>query len=75
MVKLESKAFELKQENALNSEIKAVLDSWVRYENSLREREQKKIAEHVISRIQAQLQDPKMVTVFSGPTFFLQDNC
>ncbi|CAG8499702.1 22178_t:CDS:10 [Cetraspora pellucida] len=57
--KLEAEAFELKQKFAAASEIKSVLDSWVRYEASLREREQKALASHVMERVMAQLRDEK----------------
>ncbi|CAG8813295.1 27392_t:CDS:2, partial [Gigaspora margarita] len=57
--KLDAEAFELKQKAAVAAEIKAVLDSWVRYEASLREREQKELASCVIERVMAQLRDEK----------------
>ncbi|CAG8771288.1 30238_t:CDS:2, partial [Racocetra persica] len=52
-------AFELKQKSAAAAEIKAVLDSWVRYEASLREREQKALASYLMERVMAQLRDQK----------------
>ncbi|ORZ21796.1 hypothetical protein BCR41DRAFT_350042 [Lobosporangium transversale] len=58
--KLEAEAFELKQKTALTSEIKSVLDSWVRYETSVREREQSKLVAYMIEKIKADLQDPKL---------------
>jgi F-type H+-transporting ATPase subunit b len=58
--KLEAEAFELKQKTALTAEVKAVLDSWVRYEASVREREQSKLAAYMIEKIKADLQDPKL---------------
>ncbi|KAG0275234.1 atp4 subunit B of the stator stalk of mitochondrial F1F0 ATP synthase [Linnemannia exigua] len=57
---LEAQAFELKQKTALTTEVKAVLDSWVRYETSVREREQSKLAAYMIEKIKADLQDPKL---------------
>ncbi|CAG8796834.1 5186_t:CDS:2, partial [Racocetra fulgida] len=57
--RLEAEAFELKQKSAAAAEIKAVLDSWVRYEASLREREQKAHASYVMERVMAQLRDEK----------------
>ncbi|KAF9365559.1 atp4 subunit B of the stator stalk of mitochondrial F1F0 ATP synthase [Mortierella sp. NVP85] len=54
---LEAEAFELKQKTALTAEVKAVLDSWVRYEASVREREQSKLAAYMIEKIKADLQD------------------
>ncbi|ORX94898.1 hypothetical protein K493DRAFT_324721 [Basidiobolus meristosporus CBS 931.73] len=59
MARLEAEAFELKQKAAVSSEIKSVLDSWVRYENTVREREQKDLAQSVIESVKAQLADPK----------------
>ncbi|KAG0378865.1 MAG: hypothetical protein J3R72DRAFT_432437 [Linnemannia gamsii] len=57
---LEAQAFELKQKTALTTEVKAVLDSWVRYETSVREREQSKLAAYMIEKIKADLLDPKL---------------
>ncbi|ORX91548.1 hypothetical protein K493DRAFT_227731, partial [Basidiobolus meristosporus CBS 931.73] len=59
MARLEAEAFELKQKSAVSAELKSVLDSWVRYENSVREREQKELATSVIESVKAQLQDSK----------------
>ncbi|KAJ1964965.1 atp4 subunit B of the stator stalk of mitochondrial F1F0 ATP synthase [Dipsacomyces acuminosporus] len=56
---MNAEAFELQQKVALNSEIKAVLDSWVRYESSVRESEQKALAEKVMGNVRAQLANPK----------------
>ncbi|KAG5359746.1 ATP synthase subunit 4 [Yarrowia sp. C11] len=58
-VKLEAEVFETKQKVVLAAEAKSVLDSWVRYENSVRQREQKLLAETVISKIEKDLKDPK----------------
>ena len=58
-VELESEAFELKQKVELAHEAKAVLDSWVRYEASLRQLEQRQLAKSVISRVQSELGNPK----------------
>ncbi|KAG0044770.1 atp4 subunit B of the stator stalk of mitochondrial F1F0 ATP synthase [Gryganskiella cystojenkinii] len=58
--KLEAEAFELKQKVAMTSEVKSVLDSWVRYETSVREREQSKLAAYMIEKIKADLADPKL---------------
>ncbi|KAI8352318.1 hypothetical protein B0O80DRAFT_454269 [Mortierella sp. GBAus27b] len=57
---LEAEAFELKQQTALTSEVKSVLDSWVRYETSVREREQSKLAAYMIEKIKADLQNPEL---------------
>lgn len=55
---LEAQAFELKQNVAVAAEIKSTLDSWVRHETSLREREQKQLAAFLIEKINKDLQDP-----------------
>ncbi|CAO3607901.1 unnamed protein product [Cunninghamella blakesleeana] len=58
--KLEAEAFTLKQQVAVAQEVKSTLDSWVRHETSLREREQKQLAAYLIEKIQKDLQDPKI---------------
>ncbi|AEY96733.1 FAEL251Cp [Eremothecium gossypii FDAG1] len=58
-LELEAKAFELKQKVDLATEAKTVLDSWVRYEASVRQLQQKQIAESVIGKVQAELANPK----------------
>ncbi|KAI8090217.1 uncharacterized protein B0P05DRAFT_529849 [Gilbertella persicaria] len=57
---LEAEAFELKQKVAVASEVKTTLDSWVRHEANLREREQKQLAAYLIEKINKDLQDPKI---------------
>ncbi|RKP22245.1 ATPase, F0 complex, B chain/subunit B/MI25, partial [Syncephalis pseudoplumigaleata] len=59
MAEMDAQIFELKQKAALSAEIKGVLDSWVRHESALREREQRQIADQVMERVQAALKDPK----------------
>ncbi|KAJ1730273.1 atp4 subunit B of the stator stalk of mitochondrial F1F0 ATP synthase [Coemansia biformis] len=56
---MNAEAFELQQKVALTAEVKSVLDSWVRYESSVRENEQKALAAKVIGNIRAQLTSPK----------------
>ncbi|KAI9728282.1 MAG: atp4 subunit B of the stator stalk of mitochondrial F1F0 ATP synthase [Cirrosporium novae-zelandiae] len=56
---LEAKAFELEQQTALAAEAKQVLDSWVRYEGQVKNRQQKELAESVIARIHKELENPK----------------
>ncbi|KAI8075178.1 hypothetical protein BC940DRAFT_5810 [Gongronella butleri] len=56
--KLEAEAFQLKQQVAVAAEIKSTLDSWVRHEVNVREREQKQLATYLIEKIQKDLQDP-----------------
>ncbi|KAF9944924.1 atp4 subunit B of the stator stalk of mitochondrial F1F0 ATP synthase, partial [Modicella reniformis] len=58
--KLEADTFELKQKTAMSAEVKSVLDSWVRYEASVREREQSKLAAYMIEKIKSDLQDPRL---------------
>lgn len=58
---LEAKAFELEQRTALAAEAKQVLDSWVRYEGQVKQRQQRELAESVISKIQKELQNPKVL--------------
>ncbi|KAI9205122.1 uncharacterized protein BJ171DRAFT_581329 [Polychytrium aggregatum] len=62
IAQLEAEAYELKQTVTFNHEVKSVLDSWVRHEASIREREQKQLAAHVIKQIEASLADPKVQT-------------
>ncbi|KAJ2857220.1 atp4 subunit B of the stator stalk of mitochondrial F1F0 ATP synthase, partial [Coemansia erecta] len=56
---MNAQAYELQQKVSLNSEIKSVLDSWVRYETSVRESEQKALADKVVGNIRSQLTNPK----------------
>lgn len=56
---LEAKAFESKQAVDFAHEAKSVLDSWVRYEASVRQREQKLLAESVIAKIEKEIKTPK----------------
>ncbi|KAL2912380.1 atp4 subunit B of the stator stalk of mitochondrial F1F0 ATP synthase [Polyrhizophydium stewartii] len=60
IAKLEAEAYELKQKVAFNTEVKSVLDSWVRHEANVREQEQKRLVAHVIEKIKADLSDPKL---------------
>ncbi|KAJ1667873.1 atp4 subunit B of the stator stalk of mitochondrial F1F0 ATP synthase [Coemansia sp. RSA 1813] len=56
---MNAQAFELQQKVSLNNEIKTVLDSWVRYESSVRESEQKALADKVLGNVRSQLTNPK----------------
>ncbi|KAL0575975.1 atp4 subunit B of the stator stalk of mitochondrial F1F0 ATP synthase [Marasmius crinis-equi] len=56
---LESEAFVQKQKVALASELKAVLDSWVRYEQQQKESEQAALTKTVIDKVLANLKDEK----------------
>ncbi|KAI9173089.1 atp4 subunit B of the stator stalk of mitochondrial F1F0 ATP synthase [Blastocladiella emersonii ATCC 22665] len=60
MAALEAEAYELKQRTAYVAEIKGTLDAWVRHETSVRERQQKELAEKVLARLNAALADPKI---------------
>jgi F-type H+-transporting ATPase subunit b len=57
--KLEAEAYELEQKTALAAEAKAVLDSWVRYESQVKQRQQKELAETVMAKVQKELENPK----------------
>jgi len=56
---LESEAFVQKQNVAIASELKSVLDSWVRYEQQQKESEQADLTKAVIDKVLANLQDEK----------------
>jgi F-type H+-transporting ATPase subunit b len=56
---LEAKAYELEQRTALAHEAKAVLDSWVRYEGQVKQRQQRELAESIIAKIEKELENPK----------------
>lgn len=58
-VELEAKSFELQQKVDLAAQAKSVLDSWVRYEASLRQLEQQQIAKSIISKVEAEISNPK----------------
>jgi predicted component of type VI protein secretion system len=58
---LESQAYELQQRTALAAEAKTVLDSWVRYESQVKQRQQRELAESVIAKIQKELENPKIL--------------
>lgn len=57
---LEAKVFDLQQRVNFATEAKTVLDSWVRYEAGVRQREQKELAENVIAKIQKDIQSPRV---------------
>ncbi|KAF9894394.1 atp4 subunit B of the stator stalk of mitochondrial F1F0 ATP synthase [Aspergillus nanangensis] len=58
---LEAQAYELEQRTALAAEAKQVLDSWVRYEGQVKQRQQRELAESVIGKIQKELENPKVL--------------
>ncbi|KAK4047344.1 atp4 subunit B of the stator stalk of mitochondrial F1F0 ATP synthase [Microbotryomycetes sp. JL221] len=57
---LEHETFALKQQAALTSEIKSVLDAWVRHEAQVREAEQRDLVQTVVTNVQKQLGDKKL---------------
>ncbi|KAL6720692.1 atp4 subunit B of the stator stalk of mitochondrial F1F0 ATP synthase [Lecanora helva] len=57
--KLEAEAYELEQKTALAAESKSVLDSWVRYEGQVKQRQQKELADTIINKITKELENPK----------------
>ena len=57
--RLEAQAFELEQKTALAAEAKSVLDSWVRYEGQVKQRQQKELAESIINKITKELENPR----------------
>ncbi|TPX43349.1 hypothetical protein SeMB42_g04757 [Synchytrium endobioticum] len=60
IAKLEAEAYELKQRVAFSNDVKSMLDQWVRYEASVREAQQRKLVEAVLSKIKTSLDDPKV---------------
>ncbi|KAG7292093.1 atp3 gamma subunit of the F1 sector of mitochondrial F1F0 ATP synthase [Staphylotrichum longicolle] len=59
--KLEAEAFELEQRTALAAEAKTVLDSWVRYESQVKQRQQRELAQSIIAKVQKELENPKVL--------------
>lgn len=57
--KLEAQAFELEQKTAIALEAKTVLDSWVRYEGQVKQRQQRELAESIIEKIEKELENPR----------------
>ncbi|SGY62921.1 BQ5605_C007g04754 [Microbotryum silenes-dioicae] len=57
---LEHETFTLKQQTALTSHIKSVLDSWVRHEAQVREQEQRDLVRTVLENVQKSLNDKKL---------------
>ena len=58
---MEAQAFELEQRAQFASEAKAVLDSWVRYEAQVKQRQQKELAEALIAKVQKELENPRVL--------------
>ncbi|KAG8530872.1 uncharacterized protein KY384_004229 [Bacidia gigantensis] len=57
--RLEAQAYELEQKTAVANEAKTVLDSWIRYEGQVKARQQRELAESIISKINKELENPK----------------
>ena len=51
----------MEQKVNLVHEAKSVLDSWVRYEGQVKQRQQRELAESVIGKIEKELEDPKVL--------------
>lgn len=58
--RLESENYVQQQKIAVASELKSVLDSWVRYEQQVKEREQADLTKSVIDKVIASLKDEKV---------------
>ena len=58
---MEAEAYTLKQRVAFNTEVKSVLDAWVRHEASLRDQEQKRLVSQIIEKMKTSISDPKVV--------------
>lgn len=64
IAQMEAEAYELKQRALFSSEVKSVLDSWVRHEASVREREQKSLVQSVIDNITKRVGDKDFQTAY-----------
>jgi len=60
--KLEAEAYELEQQAQFVQEAKSVLDSWVRYEAQVKQRQQKELAETLIAKVRKELENPKVLS-------------
>ncbi|KAI2624352.1 hypothetical protein GGR54DRAFT_596084 [Hypoxylon sp. NC1633] len=56
---LEAQSYELEQSTALAAEAKTVLDSWVRYESQVKQRQQRELAESIIAKVKKELENPR----------------
>ncbi|KAF1912350.1 hypothetical protein BDU57DRAFT_361246 [Ampelomyces quisqualis] len=56
---LEAQAFELEQKTAIAHEAKTVLESWVRYEGQVKQRQQRELAESIIAKVDKELENPR----------------
>ena len=51
----------MEQKTAIAHEARAVLDSWVRYEGQVKQRQQRELAEAVIAKIEKELENPRVL--------------
>ena len=51
----------MEQRTALAAEAKTVLDSWIRYEGQVKQRQQRELADSIISKINKELENPKVL--------------
>lgn len=51
----------MEQKTALAAESKSVLDSWVRYEGQVKQRQQQELAQSIIAKIEKELENPKVL--------------
>ena len=58
---MEAQVYELEQKTALAAEAKTVLDSWVRYEGQVKQRQQKELADSIIAKVNKELDNPKFL--------------
>ncbi|KAH9913074.1 ATP synthase [Epithele typhae] len=58
--KLENEAFVQRQKVTLATEVKSVLDSWVRFEQQAKESEQADLVKSVVDNVMKSIQDPKV---------------
>ncbi|KAF2404012.1 ATP synthase subunit 4 mitochondrial precursor [Trichodelitschia bisporula] len=59
--RLEAQAYEIEQKTAIAHEAKSVLDSWVRYEGQVKQRQQRELADTIIAKIEKELENPKVL--------------
>lgn len=58
---MEAQVYELEQKTALAAEAKTVLDSWVRYEGQVKQRQQRELADSIIAKVNKELENPKFL--------------
>ena len=51
----------MEQKTALAAEARNVLDSWVRYEGQVKQRQQRELADSIVGKIEKELEDPKVL--------------